>query len=177
MIVAKHLEGLNLPVHMQIALDFYGIQEISGIRSNPLILGWAKELGLEKIYTNDDIAWCGLAFAICMKRAKRPLPQFKDPYDYLRALKYRDIYLPVEKGKECIGDILIFQRPSGGHIGFNAGNSKNTFHVLGGNQSNAFNIAEIEKSRLVAARRPNYINYIPFDIVLDSKGKISTNEA
>lgn len=23
-------------------------------------MGWAKELGLEKIYTNDEIAWYGL---------------------------------------------------------------------------------------------------------------------
>jgi len=174
--IPKYLEGKQLPRHLQIALDFQGITEIAGSRSNPTILSWAKELGLEKIYTNDDTAWCGLFFAIVCKRANRPLPQFKDPYDYLRALKYAGVWLPVMSKDASVGDVLIFRRPQGGHIGFYVAESANTYFVLGGNQRNSVNIDEIQKDRCVAIRRPSYNSYTPFSIEIASNGRVSTNE-
>lgn len=175
--IPKYLEGKTLPRHLQIAFELFGTKEIAGKANNATIMSWAKELGIDDIYTNDDTAWCGLFFAICAKRANRELPNFKDKFDYLRALKYAGVWLPVMRANASVGDVLIFQRPSGGHIGFYVAESPTTYFVLGGNQSNQVNIAEIAKSRCVAIRRPNYNTYQPFSIAQRSVGNVSTNEA
>lgn len=52
------------------------------------------------------------------------------------------------------GAVLIFQRSSGGHVGFAVGQDDTHFYVLGGNQSDAITIARIAKSRLLGARWP-----------------------
>lgn len=52
------------------------------------------------------------------------------------------------------GAVLIFERGSGGHVGFAIGQDDTHFHVLGGNQSDAVTIARIAKSRLLGARWP-----------------------
>ena len=53
-----------------------------------------------------------------------------------------------------IGAVLIFERGSGGHVGFAVGQDDTHFYVLGGNQSDAVTIARIAKSRLLGARWP-----------------------
>ncbi len=60
------------------AVKQLGVKEFVGKTHNPIILGWAKNLGLERIYTNDEIPWCGLFIAECCRAAglevvERPL--------------------------------------------------------------------------------------------------------
>ena len=50
--------------------------------------------------------------------------------------------------------VLVFERGSGGHVGFAIGQDDTHFFVLGGNQSDAVTIARIAKSRLLGARWP-----------------------
>ena len=45
------------------AYKLIGTKEIVGKDHNPKILQWAKDLGMEKTYTNDEIPWCGLFMA------------------------------------------------------------------------------------------------------------------
>ena len=52
------------------------------------------------------------------------------------------------------GAVLVFERGSGGHVGFAMGQPDTHFYVLGGNQSDAVTIALIAKSRLLGARWP-----------------------
>ena len=56
--------------------------------------------------------------------------------------------------KPVIGAVLVFERGSGGHVGFVVGQDDTHFFVLGGNQSDAVTIARIAKSRLLGARWP-----------------------
>ena len=56
--------------------------------------------------------------------------------------------------RPVIGAVLVFERGSGGHVGFAIGQDDTHFHVLGGNQSDAVTIARIAKSRLLGARWP-----------------------
>jgi len=169
-----------LPKHMTIAYELLGTKEIVGSKHSATILGWAKELGLADIYTNDELAWCGLFFAYVMMKADRKvvLPT-KDKYDYLRALKYVNMpnVTEVAKGNESVGDILIFQRPEGGHIGFCVSASDDTFNVLGGNQSNSVSLTNIAKNRLVKCLRPNYKTYKPYIAYKKAVGEVSKNEA
>jgi uncharacterized protein (TIGR02594 family) len=171
----QYLLAPNMPKVIQAAMKMYGVMEVPGRKHNPVILGWAATLGIEKIYTNDELAWCGLAHAVALLRGGKPAAL--EGWDILRALKYKTYGMGVEQ--PGIGDTLVFQRPGGGHVGFYVGESKSTYHVLGGNQSNAYNVTEIAKSRCVAKRSPIY-NLRPASAVpvfLDASGVVSTNEA
>jgi cell wall-associated NlpC family hydrolase len=78
-----------------------------------------------------------------------------------------------------LGDTLVFKRPGGGHVGIYVGEDSQCYHVMGGNQSNAYGFTRIAKGRLVAARRPKYINQ-PENvrvIHLAATGAISKDEA
>lgn len=171
----KYLLKEPAPRMLLEGLKLYGIREIPGNKHNPIILGWAKTLGIENIVKDDEQAWCGLAAAIVIVNAGKPLNLRS--YDILRALKYLEWGEPVDIPE--LGDLLIFKRKGGGHVGIYVGETKNTYCVLGGNQADTFNIMEIEKSRLEGARRYYAIGK-PANvrrIFLDSSGKISQNEA
>lgn len=155
------------------ALKLYGIKEVVGKQHNPEILQWAKETGLESVYTADEIPWCGLVMAVICKRAEKPIP-----VSPLWALNWANWGEPVDS--PMLGDICTFKRPGGGHVGIYIGEDKTAYHILGGNQSNAFNIARIAKERLFKARRTKWSVAQPENVrkvLLSSTGSLSTNEA
>lgn len=150
-----------------------GVHEITGTASNPVIMAWAKETGLSPQYTNDDIPWCGLLMAVVAKRSGKDVPA-----NPLWALNWQHFGKPSPN--PMFGDILVFRRPTGGHVGLYVGEDHEAFHVLGGNTANEVRIARIAKSRLVAARRPEYKIGQPVQvrkILLSNTGALSTNEA
>ncbi|NTA10727.1 TIGR02594 family protein [Agrobacterium tumefaciens] len=163
------------PVWMREARRYMGLKEIAGPKSNPVIIGWAKKLGgwIAGYYTDDDIPWCGLAVANWIST---PLPGEFLPSNPLGALNWstfgRDV--PV-----CVGAILVFRRPGGGHVGFYVGEDRTHYYVLGGNQNNSVSITRIEKSRLVASRWPKTGEPpVPGRVQLSATGApISRNEA
>lgn len=160
------------PRHLLKAVELLGVAETVGSRHNPVIMGWAKELGLHDVYTADEIPWCGLFVGVAMKRAGRE--PVKDP---LWALNWSKFGVAVST--PMLGDVLTFKRNGGGHVGLYIGEDDTAYHVLGGNQDNAVCIKRIAKSRLYAARRPQYINQ-PVNVrrvQLASNGVLSTNEA
>lgn len=160
------------PRHLLKALELYGVTEIVGSKHNPVIMGWAKELGLDKVYTNDEIPWCGLFAAIIMHRAGRSVVEGP-----LWALNWNKFGVKVDK--PMLGDVLTFSRNGGGHVGLYVGEDSSAYHVLGGNQGNQVSVTRIAKSRLSQARRPEYNNQ-PINIrsiSLIGNGSLSTNEA
>lgn len=169
-----HLVGLTVPRHLMYALQNIGMREIVGQKHNPTIMRWARELNMADIYKNDETAWCGLFAAYTLHLADR-LPKANTRWNYLRAAWYGTILNPVDKA--AIGDLLIFRRQGGGHVGYYVGEDATTYHVLGGNQSNEVNIMRLEKSRLTHIRRPNYTTFVPQSVVVRGGGNISTNEA
>lgn len=166
----KWLESLELPKIVSIGLETYGTTEIPGQASNQKILNWAKELGIS--YGNDDIPWCGLWMAYVVKQSGRE--PVKSPLWARNWAKWGDMVPTPE-----LGDIVVFARKSGGHVGVYIGEDSGAFHILGGNQSNAVNITRIAKLRAIAYRRPKYQNK-PISVKkypLDASGDISTNES
>ena len=59
-----------------------------------------------------------------------------------------------QNAKPTPGAVLVFERGSGGHVGFAMGQDDTHFYVLGGNQSDAVTITCIAKSRVLGARWP-----------------------
>jgi uncharacterized protein (TIGR02594 family) len=174
----KNLEWLALepaPRHLLKAVELYGTKETVGPKHNPVIMGWAKELGIQDTYTNDEIPWCGLFAAIVMHRAGRPIPS-----GFLWALTWNRFGAAVDSSQVMLGDVVTFTRNGkGGHVGFYVGEDTTAYHVLGGNQGNKVSVVRIEKTRLSKARRPLY-NNIPQNIRkihLASNGSLSVNES
>lgn len=157
------------------ALNNYGVVEGAGDANNPLILEWAKELNgwIGEWYTQDSVPWCGLFVAICAKRAGFGFNQ-----KALSAREWVNWGQPVTDA--MLGDVLVFQRPEGGHVGLYAGEDGECFHVLGGNQHDMVCITRVDKSRLIAARRCQWKIDQPANvrrIWLAADGAISGNEA
>ena len=59
-----------------------------------------------------------------------------------------------QETKPITGAVLVFERGSGGDVGFAVGQDKTHFFVLGGNQSDAVTVARVAKSRLLGAHWP-----------------------
>lgn len=156
-------------------MQLVGTREIPGPANNKSIMEWAKEVCVEKIYLNDATAWCGLAMAKVMKDAGK-LHNLTG-YSILRAKDWATVGIRVDEA--MLGDILVFKRPGGFHVAIYAGESKDAYLVLGGNQSDSYNLTWMPKSRLYAVRRLPYTN-MPATVKkyhLDRTGALSQNEA
>ncbi len=156
------------------ALKLHGIRETQGPRNTPEIMAWAAEVGggLEKVYTADRIPWCGLFMAVVAKRAgKSPCAQ---PL-WARAWASWGTASP----RAALGDVLVFSRNGGGHVGLYVGEDRTAYAVLGGNQGDAVSITWIAKERCIAVRREYRIappaNVRP--VRLKRTGALSVNEA
>lgn len=169
---------IPLPKILEEGLKYLGLKEIPGQASNPAILQMAKTLGVADIYKNDDISWCALFISFLCKTVGKPLPDnHGDRYNIIRAAWFQ--YYGEKSPVPQLGDVLVFKRPGGHHVGIYVAESKDTYHVLGGNQSNAVTITEISKIRMAYARR-FYHTAPPATVkayLIDSSGHLSTNES
>jgi uncharacterized protein (TIGR02594 family) len=146
-----HVESAMPFVWYEEARSLVGTREIPGQASNPDIIEWARDLDID--YANDDIPWCGLFVAHCIGAT---LPGEYLPANPLLARNWKRF------GERCDpvrGAVLVFWRgdPNGskGHVGFYHAEDDRAYHVLGGNQSNAVNLARLPKRRLIDARWPS----------------------
>ena len=180
MTIPKGYEWLStlgqLPRTIQEGLALLGVQEIVGKGSNKTIIGWRDELnqaGVKVVgYSDDDIPWCGLFAAIVVHRAGKNAVE--NPLWARNWSKFGD---PVSIAG--LGDVLVFVRNGGGHVGFYVAEDATAYHVLGGNQSNRVSITRVAKDRCIARRRPRYIN-APLSVKsyrVAAGGALSRNEA
>ena len=158
------------------AKSLLGTKEIVGVIHNKTIMSWAKGLGLEKIYTSDEIAWCGLFMSEVCKKAG--VETNLTPKDSLWALNWSKF--GTKQSVAMLGDILTFKRNGGGHVGIYVGGDDTCYHILGGNQSNMVCVTRIEKSRVNSIRRTSWKSKQPSNvrvIKLESNGIISKDES
>lgn len=163
-----------LPRMIKEALLLFGTVEAAANANSPTIISWADEVGgkVDDVYKADSIPWCGLFMAVAAKRAGKQVPT-----NPLWALSWTRFGLPA--GQPMLGDVLIFVRPGGGHVGLYIGDDAAAYHVLGGNQCDQVCFTRIAKSRLHRVRRPAY-NIVPSTVrpyILKGAGQLSVNEA
>lgn len=135
------------PKMLREAIALHGTKEFVGPNHNPVILGWAREIG-EPGYSSDEIAWCGLFVGICAHRAgwdARPKG------NALWARNWAHWGNPADR--PMLGDIMVFPRGAGGHVALYVGEDATHFHILGGNQGNEVSIVRKPKVPLIACRR------------------------
>lgn len=161
-----------LPRMLSEAIKLLGTREVAGSGNSSTIMAWAREVGLDRAYSADSIPWCGLFVAVVAKRAGKPV--VKDPLWALNWLKFG-----ADSGQPELGDIVVFVRDGGGHVGFYVGEDASAYHILGGNQSDAVTIARIDKKRMRGARH-FYAIGAPASVkpyVIAADGALSLNEA
>ncbi len=161
-----------LPRMVSAALAEFGVRETAGAANTPQILQWAQETGLNADYRADSIPWCGLFMAYIARVAGREVPLAP-----LWALSWARF--GVEGGQPELGDVLVFMRQGGGHVGLYIGEDSRCYHVLGGNQGDRVCITRIAKERLYAVRQPPYVNKPRSAATyrLAATGEVSSNEA
>lgn len=153
------------------ARSLIGTKETAGPANNAKIMSWANKLGakvLGIVYPNDATPWCGLFVAHCVTSAGLSAPAIA-----IRAKAWATWGQHVVPREGCV---LVFNRDGGGHVGFYVGEDSTTYHVLGGNQSDAVNVTRILKSRMIASRWPSNVPVTGLPIRLNAKGAISTDE-
>lgn len=146
------------------------------VRDNGLLRSWLRSDG-KTLGDPAKLPWCGDFVETCIRLPLpgEPFPGAlgENPYWARNWLRLGAEISP------CYGAVVVFERGSGGHVGFAVGQDATTLHVLGGNQSNAVTVARIAKTRLLGARWPATFPR-PTTIRLPQMtvgGKISTNEA
>lgn len=169
----RFLAAEAAPRHLVEAVKLHGVVETPGLQHNPVIMAWADEVGIARnVYSSDEVPWCGLFMAVVMKRAQRDV--VASP---LWARSWASFGVSAEVA--MLGDVLVFSRNGGGHVGIYVGEDKDCYHVLGGNQSNQVSVTRILKTRCIAIRRPPYRSQ-PTNvraIQIAANGPVSTNEA
>lgn len=167
-------------VWLDVAKKYIGVKEIKGSKHNPIILDMLKRSYTalrQKIGIYDDeTPWCGTFVASVLEESglKHHIPtSFAWARSYLK--------VGTKLNYPAVGCIVVFERGSGGHVGFVVGqDSKGNLMVLGGNQGDKVSVASFSKSRVLGYRwcgfktLPNPTRYkLP---VLNGT-KLSTNEA
>lgn len=170
--IYKWLSNEKSPKLLVEAVKLIGIKEVPGQADNIEILKWAETLGLERDYRKDEIPWCGLFVAFACHQAGLQIVE--------KPLWARNwINFGTGQKVAMLGDVLVFVRNGGGHVGIYVGEDKTAYHVLGGNQSDMVCITRIRKERCIGIRRTTWKIAQPDNvrvIQLEATGAISVNE-
>lgn len=142
-----------LPKLLSAGLQYLGVKEFPGLKSNnPIIMNMAKQLGIAKIYQNDEMAWCALFMSFLCLITGKPMP-FAG-YEIVRAASFVKWGNEIGAGQACLGDVVVINRAGGYHVAILIGvTDKNTYIIFGANQSNKVGFMEIEIDRVIAYRR------------------------
>jgi uncharacterized protein (TIGR02594 family) len=134
------------PKWLPIARSYYGIREIKGPKTNPVISGWLKMLNAW--YSDDESPWCGVFVGAVFHKLGYKIPKL-----YMRAKAWLDWgqQVPV-----CVGAVGVKSRVGGGHVTFIVGRTKEGKLVgLGGNQGDAVSYATFDPKVFEGFRYPS----------------------
>lgn len=183
-----------LPRTILHGLSLLGTNEVPGRGSNAAIEAWRDELnavhpGLVVGFSDDSIPWCGLYAAIVAHRAGKKVvaqPLWARNWarfgEHVAANRGSDARPSLDfepDARASLGDVLVFVRDGGGHVGFYIAEDTSHYHVLGGNQGDSVTITRIAKARCIAVRRPE-MTRPPASMTayhVAASGAVSTNEA
>lgn len=156
---AKASDKSNDPPWLAEARRLLGTKEAPGKANSPRIMQWARDL--DQWYTGDDVPWCGLFVAHCLRVGS---PQTPQDFNRLGAREW------LKFGVECqasLGAVVVFWRTSPnhwhGHVALVTGVShdRSAVRVIGGNQSDAVSEAWFTADRVLGYRLPALSDTIP----------------
>ena len=163
-----------------IARKYIGLAEVKGAKHNPTILALTVKAfaatGKKSWINDDETPWGGNFLGGVFAEAGLGA---KIPKEFYRAKEWESAGTKLTR--PAYGCIVPFTRDGGGHVGIVVGKTKaGMLKVLGGNQSNAVNIADFDPKRVTAYRWISS-GTVPqdhrYDLPVLVAGRISTNEA
>ncbi len=130
------------PIWITEARKYMGLHEVKDAKT------------LDKLLDLDssEIPWCGAFTGMVIAKV---LPDENLPSNMLWARNWSKAGIGIDDSTVVLGAIAVFERGSGGHVGFVVGHDETTLHILGGNQSNMVSITRVEKRRLLDLRYPS----------------------
>ncbi len=132
---------------MPIAIREIGEREYAGAAHNPRIIEYLQSTTLgESASSKDETHWCSAFVNWCVEKAGYA------GTDSAWARGWGGWGKSVEIPER--GCIAVFERGSGGHVGFYIGDTEKEIEVLGGNQSDSVCIKKYPKSRLLSYQMP-----------------------
>ena len=167
-------------IHVANARKYIGTVEVKGTKHNPKILALTVKAfaatGKKSWINEDDTPWCGSYLGGVF--AESGLGH-KIPKEFYRAREWESAGTKLTR--PAYGCVVTFTRDGGGHVGIVVGKTKTgMLKVLGGNQSDAVNIADFDPKRVTSYRWISS-GTVPHDYRYDlpvlPAGRISTNEA
>lgn len=133
------------------------VREYPGDSHNPVIVEMFK-IVTGKPYP-DETPWCAVAVGYVLSKVGL------EHTGSMLARSYVDYGKEVNPADVRKGDIVVFKRGNSnwqGHVGFFYGfNKPGVYSVLGGNQSNAFNVSDYKIEDLLSIRRPEEEKEVP----------------
>jgi uncharacterized protein (TIGR02594 family) len=139
------IDGLDAQYWVKIGLKEVGTREVIGGGSNPRIDYYHKIAGLP--WAKDQVPWCGSAMAYVFQKAIKDTP--KNP---ARALSWSHFGIAIDN--PAVGCVAVKRRDGGGHCGIVLAVRGAELLLLGGNQSDAFNIKKYRVSSFDWFRYP-----------------------
>ena len=167
-------------IHVANARKYIGTVEVKGTKHNPKILALTVKAfaatGKKSWINEDDTPWCGSYLGGVF--AESGLGH-KIPKEFYRAREWESAGTKLTR--PAYGCIVTFTRDGGGRVGIVVGKTKaGMLKVLGGNQSDAVNIADFDPKRVTSYRWVSS-GSVPhehrYDLPVLAAGRISTNEA
>lgn len=154
-----------IPLWLKIARNFIGLKEAPGPANNPVIMGWAANLGIRIlgiVYTADSVPWCGLYMAHVMRAAGLMPPKIA-----VRAAAWATWGVACTP---CPGAVLVRKRPGGHHVCLYERETTTHYCVVGGNQSDAVTETWMPKSEFIASRWPDPLIPLGAPVVVATRG-------
>jgi len=135
-------------------LKYYGLKEVFGPESNPMILDMFHEIGYDWVSDDSETAWCSAALNYFCKKLGYERSGKLDARSWLN--------MPIHVLKPSLGDIVVLWRDNPtswkGHVGLYISDGGNVIYILGGNQENMIGINAYLKSRVLGYRQVNKLN-------------------
>lgn len=133
-------------------LKLYGVAEVAGAKSNPVLLEIIKK-HIPEADDDSAFAWCGVMMAEAFERSGR---KELIPQGYTAARSWLKLPNPVTIDNAKYGDIVILWRgtPTGwqGHVGCYVNRNETHVFLAGGNQNDRVGIAPYGIERVLGVR-------------------------
>ncbi len=137
----------------RVLVTLLGLHGLKEGRDDAMIVRMAREIGVSD-YRSSAIPWCGVGLGYAVRLAGYALPSIPE-----RASSWTTWGEAVDE--PMLGDVLVFRRVGGGHVGMYVGEDAESYHVLGCNQGDECSISRYGRAPwrqnggfgVIAARR------------------------
>jgi len=161
------INELDAPYWVKVGLKEVSTLAATGCGSNPRIDYYHQIAGLQ--WAKDHVPWCGSAMAYVFNKALNQMP--KNP---ARALSWS--HFGVDIDSPIVGCVAVKHRDGGGHCGIVLAVRGAYLLLLGGNQTDAFNIKRYRVSSFDWFRYPKGQSMNTYSLAFVDTG-INTKEA